>query len=87
MVLDRVFIEKREHYIVNNDPQNRVYNGCMFNPEERVGAWEYFHETTEETAEDKLVFWQELSAYAVEARGKGATTDYRIRREATNEAI
>lgn len=80
MAKARVFIDRRESFIVNTDPQRRVYNGCMFSSEIVKGGWKEFHETTEEKAESQLKFWQELNQIAVDARGEEAKTEYQIRR-------
>lgn len=72
-------IQHRMRTIINNDPLNRVYNGCVKDPQEVWTAWGELEGgfTTMEAAEKRLAFWQSLNDYAVQERGHGARREFR----------
>ena len=71
-------IMQRKKIFVNTDPQKRCYDGCFFSYEYHWSAWEHFATPKPEQAEDSLAWWRELNAGAVQARGEGATVEYKL---------
>ena len=71
-------IEQRSLVLVNTDPLRRCYDGCHYSSELRWTEWVAFESGIPDAQiEERLVFWRELNAYAVAARGQGALTEYR----------
>lgn len=75
----RFTLEHRGTQLINTDPQRRCYNGCHAKSELVWEEWEIFtRNLTAEKGEKQLKFWRDLNAYAVEARGKSAASEYRL---------
>lgn len=71
-------IEQRKRMLVNTDPQRRCYNGCHASSELQWTKWEVLESNINPTKiEARLVFWRDLSDYAVAARGESARSEYR----------
>jgi len=78
----KFIIMRRMRQLVNTDPQRRCYNGCHAASELVWTDWEVFDiRATHEAAERRLIFWDDLSDYAVSARGESARSEYRIDEE------
>jgi len=73
---------RRKRFLVNTDPQRRCYNGCHASYEYQWGEWESIGRCFSlEKIQDSLRFFQDLNAYAVEQRGKGALCEFKIKQE------
>ena len=79
-VPEQVIIEMRNTVFMNTDPQRRCYNGAFYSYEFVWGPWQTLEFTTEEGVEDRLKFWRELNDYAVSQRGRGAKSEFRIKK-------
>ena len=72
-------IEQRKCTEVNTDPQRRCYNGCHFSSEFQWGAWDWLETRVKPNdVDERLEFWRGLNKYAVDARGKGASSEFRV---------
>lgn len=78
MNLPNYTIQMSESVEVNTDPQRRCYNGAHFSSEVRQLPWEDLEfNVPADKLERRLKFWNGLSDYAVNQRGKGARSKYR----------
>lgn len=72
---------RRRTLVATEGSQRRIYNGCPkpSDWEEGWTAWDWLNlKLTKEQAEKRLVYWEDLSNYAVKCRGEGARSEYRI---------
>jgi hypothetical protein len=76
-------IEQRSRILVNTDPQRRCYDGCHYSSELQWTEWVDFESgVSDNDTASRLDFWRGLNDYAVEARGKSARSEYRLKRSA-----
>jgi len=77
-----LMIEFRKRTLVSTlNSKRRCYDGC-FHPndwEEVWTKWDWLSlKLTQDQAEQKLKFWQDLNDYAVNERGPSAKQEFRI---------
>lgn len=77
-----VNIQHRLWMRVNTDPKRRCYEGQHAKSEWRWSAWAHLETVDEDRAEQRLEFWRDLNAYAVQERGHGARREFEISRAA-----
>lgn len=74
-----VTLQHRKRTLVNTDPQRRCYDGVHFSSELRWTEWSDLETgIPAERAEDRLEFWRSLNKIAVDGRGEGARSEFRI---------
>lgn len=85
-------IQTRRQMTINTDPQRRCYNGCHARTEEVWTPWELLvylkHTDTEEEVAEKVAFWRDLNAHAIQARGPENTRrEFCVVDEITEEVL
>lgn len=81
-------ILRRMLVLVNTDPQGRCYDGAMFSSKVEWSEWEEIGRTdTQERAESRLKFWEELNAYAVVERGENNRCEFTFKVSTDNSPV